>query len=319
MTEGLLWVLVFALSLAALLKAADVFIVAAEKLGLHFGLPRFIIGVTIVAIGTSLPELVAAVASVWIGASEVAIGTAVGSNVTNLLLILGVAAVVGGGLKVAYELVSVDLPYLFGSALLLTLFAYDGRVDLLEGLLSLLGLAVYLVYTAQTAEQPSTTVAAIATDSVPEVAAPSAATWVRIAASAVLLQVSAHFMVESTVQLSGLLGVGSELLATSAVALGTSLPELFVTLRAARAGQPEIAVGNVIGSNLFNALGVVGVATLFGTVAAPPVIVSYALPCMVGVTVLGFFVLQEREMTPWDGWLLLVLYAGFNLELFRIG
>jgi cation:H+ antiporter len=318
-TEGLLWASVFAVSLAVLLKAADVFIVAAEKLGLYFGLPRFIIGVTIVAIGTSLPELVAAVASVWIGASEVAIGTAVGSNVTNLLLILGIAAVVGGGLKVAYELVSVDLPYLFGSALLLTLFAYDGRVDALEGLLSLIGLAAYLVYTAQTAEQPITTVGAIASGSVPEVSAPSVATWLRLVVSALLLQASAHFTVDSTVRLSKLLGVGSELLAASAVALGTSLPELFVSLRAARAGQPEIAVGNVIGSNLFNALGVVGVAALFGAVVAPSVIVSYALPCMVGVTVLGFFVLQEREMTPWDGWLLLVLYAGFNLELFRVG
>jgi cation:H+ antiporter len=317
-TEGLVWALVFAASLAALLKAADVFIVAAEKLGLRFGLPRFIIGVTIVAIGTSLPELVAAVASVWLGASEVAIGTAVGSNITNLLLILGVAAVVGGGLKVAYELVSVDLPYLFGSALLLTLFAYDGSVDALEGLLSLLGLAAYLVYTAQTTGR-SGTVGAIAAESVPKVSASGASTWLRLAASAVVLQVSAHFTVEATVRLSGLLGVGSELLAASGVALGTSLPELFVSLRAARAGQPEIAVGNVIGSNLFNALGVVGVAALFGAVAAPAVIVSYALPCMVAVTILGFFVLQEREMTPWDGWLLLVLYAGFNLELFRVG
>jgi len=254
-SEGPLWGLVFAASLACLLKAADVFIVAAEKVGLPFGLPRFIIGVTIVAIGTSLPELMAGVASVWIGASEVAIGTAVGSNITNILLILGVAALIGGGLTVGYELIRVDLPYLFGSALLLTLFAHDGSVTAAEGLLSLAGLAAYLTYTARTAEEPSTTVGAAATDVVPERAAPTLATWVRLLAGALVLQLAAHFTVDSTVRLATLLGIGTELLAASVVALGTSLPELLVTVRAARAGQPELAVGNVIGSNLFNALG----------------------------------------------------------------
>jgi cation:H+ antiporter len=301
------WSAAFVASLVALAKSADWFITSAERIGLRVGLPRFLIGVGIVAVGTSLPELMAATVSVWAGASEVALGTAVGSNVTNILFVLGVAAILGGGIQVAHELVRVDLPFLFGSALLLALFAYDGEVRWWEGLLSLAGLSSYLVYVARNVSAPVTTVGAIAIEVAHERAPLTVATWVTLIGSAVLLQVGAHYTVRSTVELSAILDVGSELLAATAIALGTSLPELVVTCRAARAGQPEIAVGNVIGSNIFNALGVVGVASLFGPLAAPASIVSFALPSMVGVTVLCFFVLQEREATAFDGWLLVVL------------
>ena len=319
MDGAILWSAAFLASLACLAKSADLFIGAAEKVGLRAGLPRFLIGVSIVAVGTSLPELVAATAAVWAEASEVAIGTAVGSNVTNILLILGLAAILGGGVRVAHELVRVDLPFLFGSALLLALFAYDGRVHWWEGLLSLAGLSTYLVYATRTVESPKTTVGAIATEVAHERTPLTARTWITLQASGALLKVGAHYTVQSTVRLSEIFGVGSELLAASAIALGTSLPELVVTMRAARSGHPEIAVGNVIGSNIFNALGVVGVASLFGSVTAPATITSFALPSMVAVTILCFFVLQEREATAFDGWLLLVLYVGFNVQLFQIG
>jgi cation:H+ antiporter len=311
------WSALFVVSLGCLAKAADWFIIAAERIGLRAGLPRFMIGVSIVAIGTSLPELMAATASVWAGASEVAMGTAVGSNVTNILLVLGIAAILGGGIHVAHELVRVDLPFLFGSALLLTLFAYDGEVFWWEGLLSLVGLATYLVYVMRSTQAPATTVGAIATEVAHDRAPVTAVTWVTLVGSAALLQIGAHYTVQSTVELSAILAIGTERLAASAIALGTSLPELVVTTRAARAGQPEIAVGNVIGSNIFNALGVVGVASLFGSVAAPASIVSFALPSMVAVTILCFFVLQEREATAFDGWLLVLLYVGFTIQLLQ--
>jgi cation:H+ antiporter len=317
MGDVILWPLIFAASLACLVKSADLFIGSAEKIGLRLGLPRFLIGVSIVAVGTSLPELLAAVVAVWAGATGVAIGIAVGSNVTNILLILGTAAILGGGIQVAHELVRVDLPFLFGSALLLALVAFDGTVYWWEGLLCVAGLSTYLVYATRSTDTPLTTVGAIATEVAHERTPLTIGTWVILVAGAIGLQVGAHYTIESTVRLSEILDVSRELIAASAIALGTSLPELTVTLRAARAGQPEIAVGNVIGSNIFNALGVIGVASFFGTLSAPVSILAFALPAMVGVTVLGFFVLQEREATAFDGWLLLVLYIGFNMQLFQ--
>jgi cation:H+ antiporter len=320
MLEFALWAAILILSLAVLVKSADFFIRSAESIGLAFGLSPFIIGVTVVGFGTSLPELVAGIDSVLVGASEIAVGTVVGSNITNILLILSVAAIIGRGLQVAHELISVDLPFLFGSALLLALFTLDGAVGRLEGLLCLGGLAVYLTYATTSAEQPATTVGVAAAEvvKVPEKPRATALRWLVLAVSAAFLQLGAHFTVSAVSKLSEIAAIGSEVLAASVIALGTSLPELTVSVQTARAGKPELAVGNVIGSNIFNALGVVGASALFGVVIVPKTITGFALPFMMGVTILAFFVLQEREMTHWDGWLLLLLYVGFNAQLYGL-
>lgn len=320
----LFWLVVLALSLAVLVRAAGAFIASAEVVGLRYGLPPFVLGVTVVAFGTSFPELIAGVTAVLQGAPEVAIGTAVGSNVTNILLILGLAAALGKGLTVDHELVRVDLPYLFGSALLLWFFGVDGRVNALEGLLALAGLAAYVLYAASHSNGPATTVGLSAAEMAPKAPGDEESgvpprTWLILIGAALLTQIGAYWTVESAVALADLLSIGSEVIAATAVALGTSLPELVVSGRSALAGKPEVAVGNVIGSNIFNALGVVGVSALFGTLTVPPSIAAFAMPAMLGVTVLAFFVLQEREVTRWDAWLLLVLYAAFLIEMLRIG
>lgn len=321
---GLFWGVALLVSLAVLIQAAGAFIRSAEVIGLRFGLSPFVLGITVVAIGTSFPELVSSVVAVLQGVSEVAAGTVVGSNVTNLLLILGVSAALGNGLTVDHELVRVDLPFLFGSALMFWFFAFDGRVTLLEGVVGLVALVVYLLYAASSPEDPATTVGASAAEIAPRASEPARApvplrTWLVLVGSAALTQAGAWFTVESANQLSQLLSVGREVIATTVVALGTSLPELVVSARSARAGKPEVAVGNIIGSNVFNVLGVVGVSALFGAVTVPASTVGFALPAMVGVTVLAFFVLQEREVTRWDAWLLLVLYAAFLLQIVGAG
>ncbi len=322
--SALLPAIVLVVSLGLLVVAAGAFIRSAEAVGLRFGLSPFVLGITVVAFGTSFPELVSGVASVLQGASEVAVATVVGSNVTNILLILGVAAGLGNGLKVDHELVRVDLPFLFGSALLLWVFGYDGRVGSLEGVVGLCALGAYILYAASTPEAPTTTVGRSAAGIAPKVPADarpavSVRTWLVFAGSAVLTQLGAYYTVESAVQLSTLLSVGSEVIAATAIAFGTSLPELVVSARAALDGKPEIAAGNVIGSNIFNALGVVGVSALFGPLTVPESIANFAMPAMVGVTVLAFFVLQEREVTRWDAWLLLVFYVAFMLQVLELG
>jgi cation:H+ antiporter len=311
-----LWAGILLLALFALVRGADVFMLAAESLGLSYGLTPFIIGVTIVAMGTSLPELMSGIAAVWSGASEIASGTAIGSNVTNILLVLGSSALIGRGLRVDYELVRVDLPFLFGSALLLTLFASDGAVNLGEGLLGLAALTVYLVYAAGEPEHPQTTVAAAAAEFEGPESSVSARVWLSLLFGGALVQLGATFTVEAVVNLSEQVGFGKEILAASVIAVATSLPELSVSIRSARAGKPELAVGNVIGSNIFNSLGVIGGASMFGTVQVPDAMLTFGLPSMLGATVLAFFVLQEREMTHWDGWLLLILYVAFASHLY---
>jgi len=313
-----IWAGVLVLALFALVRGADLFMVAAEALGLAYGLSPFLIGVTIVAMGTSLPELMSGIAAVWSGASEIAAGTAIGSNVTNILLVLSSAALIGGGLRVDYELVRVDLPFLFGSALLMTLFASDGVVGLGEALLGLAALTVYLIYAAGEPERPQTTVSAAAAEFQGPESSVAVRVWVSLVFGAAVVQLGASFTVQSVIRLSEIVGFGNEILAASVIALATSLPELSVTIRSARAGKPELAVGNVIGSNIFNALGVIGGAALFGPVLVPEPLLRFGLPSMLAATVLCFFVLQEREMTHWDGWLLLILYVAYTTHLYGV-
>jgi cation:H+ antiporter len=311
----LLWALVLAVSLAVLVKASDWFTAAAERLGLALGMPAFMVGATIVALGTSLPELVAAVLAVIRGASEIVAGNVVGSNVANLLLVLGLAAVFHGHLRVRFELVKVDLPFLAGSAFFLALVLSDGRVGRAEAALSLAGLAIYVWY-ALRGRPPA---AAAPAD---ETAPASRPAWVRtflvLAASAGLIYLGADFTVRSVVEIADLAGIGAEVVAATAIALGTSLPEIAVTIAAARRGRPEIAVGNVLGSNVFNSFAVVGVSGLVGPLVVPESIIDFALPVMVLATVLAFFVTMEKEMTKWEGWLMILFYVYFIGALFNV-
>lgn len=318
MTEAAAWAGIFLVSLAALVKGADWFLGAAERVGLRLGLSPFIVGVTLLGVGTSLPELLAGIVSVWVGSSQIAVGTAAGSNVTNILLILGITALIGRGLVVSYELVRVDLPFLFGSALLLALFSLDGEIGRIEAVMSLAAVTVYLAYTMSTQEAPTTSVAQAAVGAVVEPDGIGWRDWLALAGGLVLLQAGAYYTVDSVVRLSDMLRIGSGVLAASLVALGTSLPELSVSVRSAQSGRAELAVGNVIGSNVFNALAVVGASALFGEVSVTPPILHFAIPAMLGATVLAFFVLQEREMTRWDGWLLLILFTAYTLQLYRL-
>ena len=142
----LIWIAVLVVSLAVLVKASDWFTGAAEAVGRAFGMPSFMIGVTIIAFGTSLPELVSSVIAVIDGASEIVVANVAGSNIANLLLVLGLTGIIAGHLRVYYEVLSVDLPFLAGSAMFLGLVAWDGTVGRIEAGLCLAGLAIYLGY-----------------------------------------------------------------------------------------------------------------------------------------------------------------------------
>jgi cation:H+ antiporter len=304
---------VLAVSLAVLIKASDWFTATAERLGLALGMAPFLVGVTVVSVGTSLPELASSVLAVVEGASEIVAGNVVGSNIANLLLILGLAAIIDGHIRVKFELVHVDLPFLAGSAFFLALVLWDGRVGTLEAVLSLAGLGIYLWY-ALSGRPPGDAEA-------PDLQAPRPA-WLRsgliLAGSAGLIYLGADYTVLAAVEVAGHIGIGPELIAASVIALGTSLPELAVTVTAARRGRTELAVGNVLGSNVFNAFGVIGVSGLVGPVAVPDSITGFALPVMLIATLMTFFMIMETEMTKWEGWLLILFYVYFIGSLLNL-
>ena len=146
----------------------------------------------------------------------------------------------------------------------------------------------------------------------------SSKTWGIFIISSIFIFIGAKYTINSVIQLSELLNLGTEIIAISAVALGTSLPELMVSITAARKGKAEIAVGNILGSNIFNTFAVMGIPALFGVLIIPQSILSFGLPLMLAATLLYFFITQDNEITKWEGWMLIMFYAFFVIKLFNL-
>ena len=313
MIETVFWALLFVVSLSILLKASNSFTDSAEEIGYFFKLPAFIIGVTIVAFGTSLPELLSSIFAVIQGSSEIVSGNVVGSNITNIFLILGVAAVVAKKIKVDHEIINVDLPILMASAFLMGLMALDGKFTFLEALLSLAGLTIYLFHTVTVKKTAGKEDDAMEKDLKKEFSEIKfkefpVKSFAMLLVSMGFLFVGAKYTIDSAIQLSEILNIGKEVIAGTVIALGTSLPELAVSFAGARRGKADIVVGNVLGSNIFNALGVLGVAGLFGSITVPMSILTFGLPILIIATILYLFVTQDKEITRWEGSFLIILY-----------
>ncbi|GIW33182.1 sodium:calcium antiporter [Meiothermus sp.] len=304
----MLLLLTFVGSLALLLLAARLFTGAAERIGLALGLSGFMVGVIIVGVGTSLPELITGLFSVSQGVSQIVSGNVLGANVSNLLLILGVSTVFSV-LRPVYlgeAYIAIDLHFLVGSAFVLGVAMSDGIVGRVEGLCLL---AVYGVYVAYLLKEGS---------SGPDgaVRPPIALRdMVQVALSAVGIYFGAEWTVNSLQGLATVLGVPTAIVAVTVLALGTTLPELVVSITAARQGKASLAVGNILGSCVFNALVVVGAGAVYGTVKAPPELTGFALPFVVGASLLFYLLVQDRRISSWEGMLFLVMYALFILEI----
>jgi cation:H+ antiporter len=321
MLSVLLWALIFIVSLALLVKASDVFTDSAERIGIGFGISPFIIGVTIVAVGTSTPELVSSVLAVIKGSPEIVAGNVMGSNVTNIFLILGISAIIGKKMVTSYQLANVDLPIFVGSAFLVSLMVMDGAFSLPEALLCLACLLVYLVYAVR-AERVADEVKEKFLEAegivIREKRRPDLKVYTKLSISLFFLYIGANYTVVSVVRLSEMVGIGTEVIAASAVALGTSLPELVVSVRAAAMNKPELAIGNILGSNIFNALGIMGISALFGTLVISEMITGFVMPMMIVATLLYFVVIWENEVTQWEGWMLVIFYVFFLGKLFAL-
>ncbi|NHN43150.1 calcium/sodium antiporter [Halorubellus sp. JP-L1] len=327
----------FVVSLAVLLKASDAFTSSMERIGLGLGISPFVVGATIVAAGTSLPELASSVLAVLAGEPGIVAGNVVGSNVANVFLVLGTVSVVGGGIVVDREVMRVDLPLLTASAVFLLIAAWDGAFAWYEGVLALVGLVAYVEFSVSNPGRLRGPVQSVLGDQLadfsgnaevtvdPPPAEPAdvservdvgVRTVVVAVASLAFVVVGANYLVEAILAIAAVAGVGTEFVAITAVAVGTSLPEIAVSVAAVRQGSVDIAVGNVLGSNVFNAFAVMGVSSFVGPLAVPPSIREFALPVMVIASVLYLFIAQDREITPYDGVALLLLYAIFLANLF---
>ena len=311
MLNTLIWIAVFIVSLSVLIKASDYFTSSAEKIGIFFGIPAFIIGSTIVAFGTSLPELVTSVVAVIKNSSEIVAGNVVGSNIANIFLVLGLVAIINKRITIHFNIIHIDLPFLIGSSFLLALSIWDGLFGRFDTLLFLSALTVFIWYTMTKREKKKED---------PEEAVKNKGIIIKaliiLAVSCLFIYLGAKYTIEAVIKLAEVFNVNKEIIAVSAVALGTSLPEVMVSLSAARKGNAEMAVGNILGSNIFNSFAVMGISALFGPLVIPASILTFALPVMVIATILFYVICHDNKVSLWEGWMLIIFYVFFIGKLF---
>lgn len=302
--------------LAVLLAAAKYFTEAAEHVGMALGMSPFAVGVLIIALGTSLPELVSSVIAVSRGTSEIVSGNVLGANSANLLLILGVVAAASPrGIRLGEQYIAIDLNFMMGSAILLALVMSDGSVRRIEAGILATAYVVYMGYLLT--EGRSAKADAVFTEAIEP--GPSATLRARefvvllAAGSAIFL--SANLTLDALIVLAGRMGISPAIASVTILSLGTTLPELAVSVAAARAGRAEMAVGNILGSCIFNAFGVVGIAAAVGPVEVPAELRQLPLPAYVGSALLFYLLTQDKRVSRWEGMLFVLAYLLLLAEL----
>ena len=310
----LTWIGILVVSMTVLVKASDYFTISAEKIGIFLGVPNFVIGITIVSIGTSLPEFLTSMAAAIVGSPEIVVGNVVGSNITNIFLGMGLLPIIIGFFKIGKKLISTDLPILIGSSFLLAVTCWDGKFTLLEALFCLAGFLVYMIYALEEHREYNRNNSEHKEDR--EKLAPK--TIIILVLSCLFLYLGAKYTVDAIIKISAIINIGTEIISASAIALGTSLPEIITSIVVIRKGKIDIAVGTLLGSNIFNAFAIMGFSGLVGTIAVPAGMLSFGIPMLILATLLYFFITLDQEITVWEGWLLIIFYGVYIAKLLKL-
>ena len=314
-----IWVLIFVASLSALILASDIFTHRSERIALAFGVSPFVIGITLVALGTSIPELATGIAAAFRNEPTVAVANAIGSNIANILLVLGIASVAVNRLKAERNLIDIDLPLLFLSTVLFLAIIADRTVSFAEGVILLIGYAVYLAYIYNSGrERKETAEQAIETKKLRKRPKVDLISIVIILASIGVIYASADFTVRAIIEIATAIKIPTSAIAITAIALGTSLPELVISVRAAMRGKHDLAIGNVMGSSIFNVLVIVGIPALLGTLFVDELMWVIGVPFLIIATLTLIFSGITRRIYRWEGAMYLVVYALFLLKIFEV-
>jgi len=315
-----------------LIKGSDVLVHGAVRLARFIGVSPFFIGVTVVAFGTSAPELAASIGATLKGQGGMAIGNVLGSNIANICLILGATALVRP-IPVERGIARIDTPIMIGITLLAVIPMLDqfftgnpGSVSRIDGAILVAALIAYVVYNARAGRgDPEQIEAEVDAELNLDADADRKRSKLRFMVIDTLLVIGgiamlvfgANLLVNGAVDIAERLNVPEVIIGLSVIAIGTSVPELAFSLRAALKGHPEIALGNVVGSNVFNLLSVVGVAALVSPLAVPPEAVRREIWAMIAATVLILPLMVTRDrISRIEGGFMLAVYIGYMIVVF---
>ncbi|HUF13966.1 MAG TPA: calcium/sodium antiporter [Longimicrobiales bacterium] len=317
------------LGMVALVAGAELLVRGAARIAARFGISPLVIGLTVVAFGTSSPEMAVSSVAALNGAADIALGNVVGSNIFNVLVVLGLSALVAP-LVVAREVIREQTPIMIGVSLLLLLLALDGSISRLEGLLLFAGIIVYTVVLVRRSRTESLASrnaepmlgtglaederAALETGDRSAVLRP----LVTAALGLALLIAGSDWLVDAATAIATAIGVSELVIGLTIVAAGTSLPELATSVVAALRGERDMAVGNVVGSNIFNILAILGVASVIapGGIAVAPAALSFDVPVMIAVALVCLPIFFNGQVIQrWEGLFLLGFYLAYTAYL----
>ena len=312
-----LTVVLFAAGLGLLVLGAELLVRGASRLASSVGISPLVIGLTVVAFGTSAPELAVSLGASWRGQADMAVGNVVGSNIFNVLFILGASAAITP-LLVAQELVRRDVPLMIGASVVVWLLAIDGAIDRLDGLLLAGGLVAYTWWLVWEARREGAAPEFDAAELTHPAASSVPKNLALVAVGLGMLVLGSNWLVGGAVAFAQYLGVSEVVIGLTIVAAGTSLPEVATSILAAVRGQRDIAVGNVVGSNVFNLLGVLGTSAAVAPqgLSVQPSMAAFDLPVMTATAVacLPFFA-PGRMIPRWQGLVFFAYYVAYTTYL----
>lgn len=295
--------LLFVLGLGALFIGGESLVRGASAIARHFHLSPLVIGLTIVGFGTSAPEMLVSVQAALAGQPAIAIGNVLGSNIANILLILGLSALIAP-LIIPFAKLRRDLVFMLLASAAIWVMLLDGQITRLDGALLITGLLVFLVVAFKTSQSEAP---ANAEGDMPQWKA-----WAYTLGGLVVLVIGARLLVDSSTQIARTLGISEAVIGLTIVAVGTSLPELATSIIAAMRKQTEIAVGNIVGSNIFNIFGILGTTALIAPIPAEARFAAADMPWVAGTAIgLSLLALVLGGLPRIAGAILLVGYGAY--------
>ncbi|MBU2919194.1 calcium/sodium antiporter [Psychrosphaera sp. F3M07] len=314
-------IIILILSFAALVWSADKFVYGASGFAKNLGISPMIIGLTIVAMGSSAPEIMVSANAALAGATDTSVGNAIGSNITNILLVLGITTLVRP-LIVSSSTLYREMPILLGFTLIAWWILHDNYLSFNEGIFltaSFFGFIGFLIFLAKSSNGEPDALLAESQEEIPsDLPTPVALGWVIF--GLILLPLSSHFLVESAVTIATYFGISELVIGLTIIALGTSLPELAASVSGVLKGEDDLAIGNVIGSNIFNILAVLGVGALINPSAIDPQAATRDTMVMIGATLALLFMAMSftktRRINRFEGGLLVAGFVAYQIILF---
>lgn len=310
--EIIIQLLFLVIGFAMLVKGADWFVDGSSGIADRFGIPQLVIGLTIVAMGTSAPEAAVSITAALKGNAEITVGNVVGSNILNILIILGLASAITS-IAVAKTTIKYEIPFMLVVTFVLLGFgATGGTINRVEGILLWALFIAYLAYMfwlAKTGQAESDEI---------NVQGSIGKMLIMAVLGLVLIVWGSNVTVDAATALARIFGMSERFIGLTIVALGTSLPELFTSVSAARKGKADIAIGNIVGSNIFNILFVVGTSAIIIPVAF---VSSFIIDCLVAVAagvILWVLVFKKQKLTRPGGIFMLICYAVYFVYLLMI-